>query len=315
MNLQQLEYIIAVDNFRHFANAAEKSHVTQPTLSMMIQKLEEELDVKIFDRSKQPVEPTEIGKKIIEQAKLALKEVKQIKEMVDDYKGEIKGELRIGVIPTLAPYLMPLFIKDFVAKYPRVFLKIEELTTNNILERLATQQLDIGILATPLSNSIVHTEPLFYEQFVLFGAMDLPVGSDNTVDIKELDLSRMWLLEEGHCLRSQVVNLCDLRQKQLQLNNIDYQSGSIETLKRMVEATNGITILPELALQNLNEKQKQHIRHFQKPVPAREISLVTYRYEIKRRLIGALKDELLLHIPETMKHKQGIDVMPVEKNS
>jgi LysR family hydrogen peroxide-inducible transcriptional activator len=143
--------------------------------------------------------------------------------------------------------------------------------------------------------------------------MDLPIASDNPVEIKELDLSRMWLLEEGHCLRSQVVNLCDLRQKQLQLNNIDYQSGSIETLKRMVETTDGITILPELALQDLNENQKQHIRYFQKPVPAREISLVTYRHEIKRRLIGALKEELLLHIPENMKHNKGIDVMPIEK--
>ncbi|HTH58499.1 MAG TPA: LysR substrate-binding domain-containing protein [Cyclobacteriaceae bacterium] len=300
MNLQQLEYIVALDTWRHFSTAAEKCNVTQPTLSMMIQRLEDELDVKIFDRSKQPVVTTAIGDKIIEQARVVLNETTQMKNLVRDQKNEAQGELHVGIIPTVAPYLLPLFLHDFLSKYPNVRLKISELTTDQIISHLEKQQMDAAILATPLKNPSIKEFPLFYEQFVVYASAEEKMMKKKYLLAEDINVNHLWLLEEGHCLREQVVNLCELKRKETLLQNLDYQAGSIETLRKMVDINNGITILPELALRDLSTKQKKNIRYFKPPAPVREVSIVTYRYFVKYHLIDLLKNEIIKNIPAPM---------------
>ncbi|NOS94050.1 MAG: LysR family transcriptional regulator [Cyclobacteriaceae bacterium] len=312
MNLQQLEYIVAVDTLKHFSAAAAKCNVTQPTLSMMIQKLEEELDVKIFDRSKQPVQTTEIGQTVIDQARMILGEAGNLKKLVAQQKGTISGELRIGIIPTLAPYLLPLFLNQFLKKYPLLKLKISELTTDQIIERLNAQHLDAGILATPLKNPTLQELPLFYEQFVVYASQAEKMMKKKYLLAADIDVNRLWLLEEGHCLRSQVVNLCELKRKEALLQNLDYEAGSIETLRKMVDLNNGITILPELALRDLTKAQLKNIRYFKSPAPVREVSIVTYRYFVKYHLIEALKKEILANIPKEMTIQGKHDVTPID---
>jgi LysR family transcriptional regulator, hydrogen peroxide-inducible genes activator len=300
MNIQHLKYILAIDTHRHFAKAAEKCFVTQPTLSMMVQKLEEELDVKIFDRSKQPVVPTEAGKKLIEQAKIILQEVNRMKLIVNELKGEINGELRLGIIPTVAPYLLPLFLNSFLKKYPLLKIKITELTTQQIIDRLKNHQLDAGILATPLNNDSLKEQILYYEQFVVYASPNEKMMKKKFLLPGDIDTNHLWLLEEGHCLRSQVLNLCELRKKELETSNLEYEAGSIETLKKIVDFNNGITILPELTLKELSPGDMKNVRHFKPPVPVREISIVTYRHFVKQRIIDALKEEICKSVPREM---------------
>ncbi len=300
MNLQQLEYIVAVDTYRHFSTAAEKCNVTQPTLSMMIQKLEDELEVKIFDRSKQPVVTTSIGNKVIAQARIVLNEANLMKTLVRDQKGEAQGQLHIGIIPTVAPYLLPLFLNDFLKKYPKIHLKISELTTDQIISHLEKQQMDAAILATPLKVPSLKEHPIFYEQFLVYASANEKLMKKKYLLAEDIDVNHLWLLEEGHCLREQVLNLCELKKKETQLQNLDYQAGSIETLRKMVDMNNGITILPELAMGDLNASQKKKVRYFKPPAPVREISIVTYRYFVKYNLIELLKKEIIKNIPQEM---------------
>lgn len=300
MNIQQLEYIVAVDNCRHFLKAAEKCFVTQATLSMMIKKLEEELGVKIFDRSRQPVIPTETGNKIIAQAKIIIQENNRMKEIVKEEQGQLSGELKIGIIPTLAPYLLPLFIKPFLQKYPLVRLKISELTTSNIIQKLEHRDLDVALLSTPLSLSFLKEEALFYEPFIVYASSKDKILNKKFILAKDIDINRLCLLEEGHCLRLQSINLCELRNKEKDVRQMEFETGSIETLKRIVEENNGITILPLLALKGMTPDQKNNVRFFKRPVPVREIGLVTYRYFVKENLIQKLKEEIVSNIPPNM---------------
>jgi LysR family transcriptional regulator, hydrogen peroxide-inducible genes activator len=301
MNLQQLEYILAIDRERHFARAAAKCFITQATLSMMVRKLEEELDVRIFDRSRQPVVPTETGALVIEQARNVLQATRKIKEIISVQKDAIEGELRIGVIPTLAPYLLPMFLNKFLKSYPDVKLHISERTTEDIIARLKDQRLDAGIMATPLNDPGLAERSLFFEQFVVYAAESSRALRKKYVIADDIDPNELWLLEEGHCLRSQVINLCELKRKEKELHQLDFEAGSIETLKRIVESNEGITILPELALKDMSKKQQQHVRFFRDPVPVREISLVTYRNFIKQKLVDLLFDAINSSIPKEMK--------------
>jgi len=312
MNLQQLEYIVAVDNHRHFAKASAKCFVTQPTLSMMIQKLEEELNVKIFDRSKQPVVPTEAGTVVVAQAKIILQEAKRMKEVIQELKGELKGELKIGIIPTVAPYLLPLFLNKFLKKYPLLKIKITELNTEQIIEKLKHHNLDAGILATPLNNVAIKELPLYYEQFVVYASKEEKMMKKKLLLPSDIDTNKLWLLEEGHCLRAQVLNLCELRKKELETSNLEYEAGSIDTLKKMVDMNKGITILPELAIKELSNSDKKQVRHFKPPVPVREISIITYHHFVKQRMIDVLKEEIISSIPIEMlsaKKKEVTEIM------
>lgn len=298
MTLQQLEYIVAVDTHRHFVKAAASCFVTQATLSMMIKKLEEELGVIIFNRSKHPIEPTPIGKKLILQAKATLQESSRIVSLVADEKEVLTGTLRIGIIPTLAPYLLPLFLDNFLQKYPNVKVQIKEITTDEIARKLLEDDLDVGLLAIPLQHEQLEEQFLFKEDFVVYAGNNEAIQQKTFILAEDIDINRLWLLEEGHCLRSQVVNLCELTNRSQHIHQLDFAAGSIETLKKIVQSQQGLTILPFLALQDLSVEQKQFVKYFQAPAPYREIGLVTHKYQVKERLIAALNKEIRVSVEE-----------------
>jgi len=311
MTFIQLEYILAVDQFRHFAKAAEHCFVTQPTLSMQIQKLEEELDILIFDRSKQPVIPTEAGIDVLGQARNIMAGRDGLLESLQSRKGILDGELRIGIIPTLAPYLLPLFIRSFVKKYPSVRLVVHELMTQSIVDRLKDGRIDAGILVTPLQDAGMKEYVLFYEELMAYVSRKNAVYQKTFILPQDIDPGKLWLLEEGHCFRSQIMNLCELKKMSRENSHFDYEAGSIETLRRMVEMNDGITIIPELATLEMPAREAQLVRHFRKPSPMREVSLVVHRNFVKQKLVEALKSEILLTIPEKIRKNKSNHVIPV----
>jgi LysR family hydrogen peroxide-inducible transcriptional activator len=311
MTLVQLEYIIAVDTYRSFVAAAQKCFVTQPTLSMQIQKLEETLGVKLFDRSKQPIVPTAIGIEIINQARTVLTENQKIKEIVSDRQKELFGELKIGIIPTVAPYLLPKIINGFVEKYPLVKLIVWEKTTEEIIQQLKLGMLDCGLLSTPLHEHNLVEIPVFYENFVAYVSENSSLFKKKTILPDDINLEEVWILNEGHCMRDQVLNICQRKSSTKGFQNFEYNTGSVETLKRMVDQNNGATILPELALEEMTEKQLDKVRYFKSPEPAREISLVIQKNFLKRKMIEALKKEIIEFIPDKMHSKNKKDVIEV----
>ena len=301
MTITQLEYLVAVDTYKSFARAAEHCYVTQPTLSMQIKKIEEEMKVLVFDRSKKPVLTTEMGLQIINQARIILKETYRINDIIQNEKDEIKGELRIGIIPTLSPYLLPLFITQFIEKYSDVKLVVEELLSKDIIKKLNNDLLDVGILVTPLKENSLVEIPLFYETFVVYMSTNHPLSTKNKINFKDLDINEMWLLQEGHCFRSQAMNICgeDINQEDTRLR---FESGSLETLRRIVEKQFGYTLLPELAALDLEEDKMKYVKTFSKPRPIREVSLIIHRSYMKQKLIGLLQESILDNIPEILKN-------------
>lgn len=310
MTFTQLEYIVALDTHRHFAEAAGICYVTQPTLSMQVQKLEEELGLKIFDRSKQPVLPTEPGIEIIAQARKILAERDAMHEMISAKKDLIKGELRLGIIPTLAPYLLPLFVPPFTKKHEQIKLMVNELTTMHILADLRQGKIDAGILVTPLNESGIKEDILFYEEMIAYVSKDNALYKKTYVLPKDIDADKLLLLQEGHCFRSQMLQLCEL-QKNKSTSRFEYEAGSFETLRRMVDINDGITILPELATLDMTAYQKNHLRYFKAPAPVREVSIITHREYSKRKLIEELKKEILAAVPEKLKKNKKFTVVPV----
>lgn len=311
MTFTQLEYIIAIDTWRHFATAASKCFVTQPTLSMQVQKLEGELGVKLFDRSKQPVIATDAGAAIIDQARKIIGEKNVINEIIQQKKGVLTGELRIGIIPTLAPYLLPLFVQSFNKKYPGVKLIVKEMMTEFIISQLREGRIDMGILVTPLQEKGIKEHVLFYEELLVYVSKKNAAYKKQYVLAQDIDPNKLWLMEEGHCFRSQIVNLCELRKASETGSHFDYEAGSIETLRRMVELNDGITILPELTTLDLTSKQLQLIRQFKKPAPMREVSVVVHRDFVKKRLVEALKEEIIAAVPEKIKRNRNEYVVSI----
>ncbi len=309
MTLTQLEYIVALDTYRHFVLASEKCFVTQPTLSMQIQKLEDELGVKIFDRSKQPVIPTDIGASIITQARTILRESKMIAEIINDQKDSMTGELRIGIIPTLAPYLLPPLFQKIREKYPQLNLVVKETITEEVIHELKNNRLDCGIVVTPLHDPSIKEHVMFYEELFVYTSRKNALYDKKYVLATEIDPRQLWLLEEGHCFRSQVLNLCELR-KYSDIH-FRYETGNIETLKRMVDKSDGITILPELAVMEFTAPQMKFVKRLKEPCPAREVSLVTHRNHIKTKLIKTLKDEILQIVPKQMQRLNNKKVVEI----
>ncbi|HEX5154468.1 MAG TPA: LysR substrate-binding domain-containing protein [Parafilimonas sp.] len=310
MTLIQLEYIVALDALKHFAKAAAHCHITQPSLSMQVQKLEEELGVQIFIRTN-PVTTTETGQIVIDQAKKILAEARMVQQLIQQEKNIVAGTLKIGIIPTLAPYLLPQFLQAFIKKYPQVRLSIHELTTENIVRQLKNGSLDAGIMATPLNTAELKEEFLFNEEFVAYVSRKEKLFNKKYLLPDDIDVHSMWLLEEGHCLRNQVMNLCALQRDASIEKHFDYAAGSIETLKHFVDKNGGITLLPELATYNMNSAKKNMLRYFKSPAPVREISLVTLKTFTKTRLIHILKQSIMESLPPQMEQKKKVDVIPV----
>ncbi|MFY0651545.1 MAG: LysR family transcriptional regulator [Cyclobacteriaceae bacterium] len=312
MTLVQLEYIVALNKYRHFALAAENCFVTQPTLSMQIQKLEESLGVSLFDRDKHPVEPTPIGTKIISQARHILSESKKINELIDDEKNELGGEIKLGVIPTLAPYVVPLFISSFIEKYPSLRVQVFELKTDELIDRLKEDQIDIGLIVTPINEGSLEDFPLFYEQFFAYVSHHHELYSKTKIAPNTLQTDGLWILNEGHCFRNQTLNICNVSEPNDYKSRLKYESGSLETLKKMVDRQGGFTLLPELVVFDLDKDEKTKIREFEDPIPTREVSLLIKKNYLKRKMIKAIHEEIMSNLPPTMVSTKNNAVVPIK---
>jgi LysR family hydrogen peroxide-inducible transcriptional activator len=291
MTITQLQYVLAVAEHKNFTLAAEKCFVTQPTLSMQIQKIEEELNILIFDRSKKPIQLTDIGRKIVEQAKNIVSEAGKIKDIVEFQKGFIGGEFRLGIIPTIMPTLLPMFLNNFIKKYPKIKLIIEELNTDEIITRLKNGHLDAAIAATPLEDEKIKEIVLYYEPFVAYIPENFDILHKNEIEISDLNLDDILLLQDGHCFRDGILNLCknqDVASRTL----FQLESGSFETLVKLADEGLGTTLLPYLHTLDLKEKDKLKLRHFKEPKPAREVSLIYPKSELKIHIIDALKNSI-----------------------
>ena len=291
MTITQLSYVLAVAEYKNFTLAAEKCFVTQPTLSMQIQKLEDELSILIFDRSKKPIFLTEIGEKIVNQAKNIVNEAGRIKDIVDQQKGYIGGEFKVGIIPTIMPTLLPMFLNNFIKKYPKVNLIIEEQTTEEIIKRLKNGHLDCAIAATPLEEENLKEIVLYYEPFVAYIPENHASFDKKEITIEDLDLDTILLLQDGHCFRNGILNLCK-NNKYVAENHFQLESGSFETLIKLADEGLGTTLLPYLHTLDLNEKNKSKLKPFKDPKPAREVSLIYPKNELKIHIINALRDTI-----------------------
>ena len=291
MTITQLQYVLAVAEHKNFTLAAEKCFVTQPTLSMQIQKIEEELNILIFDRSKKPIQLTAIGQKIVEQAKNIVNEAGKIKDIVEYQKGFIGGEFRIGIIPTIMPTLLPMFLNNFIKKYPKIKLIIEELNTNEIITRLKNGHLDAAIAATPLEDEKIKEIVLYYEPFVAYVPENNIISHKTEIEISDLNLDEILLLQDGHCFRDGILNLCK-NQVMTGKNSFQLESGSFETLIKLADEGLGTTLLPYLHTLDLNEKDKLKLRQFKEPKPAREVSLIYPKSELKIHIIDALRNTI-----------------------
>jgi LysR family hydrogen peroxide-inducible transcriptional activator len=285
MTLTQLQYTLAVAEEGNFTQAAEKCFVTQPTLSMQVQKLEEELAVKLFNRSTKPISLTTIGEKIIEQAKIILKEARRMDDIVSMERGIVGGNFRLGIIPTIMPTLLPLFLNTFIKKFPKVNLKIEELNTAAIVEELKNGKLDAGIAASPLEDSKLIEKPLYYEPFVGYIPQTHPLSKLKSLNPSDLEKMDILVLEDGHCFREHVLKLC---QTPNPTNSFNLKSGSFETLIHLANDGLGMTLLPYLQTRNLSLKNKENLRPFESPEPAREISLIYSKSQLKLPVIESL---------------------------
>ena len=289
MTITQLQYVLAVAEHKNFTLAAEKCFVTQPTLSMQIQKVEEELSILIFDRSKKPIQLTEVGQKIVAQAKNIVNEANRMQDIVDIQKGFIGGEFRLGIIPTIMPTLLPMFLNNFIKKYPKVKLIIEELNTSEIIKKLNNGQLDAAIAATPLNEEKIKEIVLYYEPFMVYVPEYHALSSKKEIEISDLDIDEILLLQDGHCFRNGILNLC----KNTTITSdskFKLESGSFETLLKLADEGLGITLLPYLHSLDLKEKDKTKLKHFVAPKPAREISLIFPKNELKIHITNALRE-------------------------
>ena len=298
MTLQQFEYIVALEKFRHFTKAAEYCNVTQPTLSAMIQKLEEELDVKIFDRSQQPIAPTAAGLLVIKQAKEALVQAEQIRNIVQEQKQDVAGKFTLGILPTIAPYLLPRFISALTKKYPKLELRIAELKTHEIKRALLNGEIDAGVLADIEDLEEYNISHLFYEQYLAYVSKTCPLYEKQLVKSSDLQNHQLWLLDEGHCFRDQMVKYCQI--KSAQESQMTYSLGSIETFMRMVESGCGVTFIPWMAVQQLSESQKELVRPFAIPIPSRRLVMATNKNFIRHTILSAIIEEIQASVPKAM---------------
>ncbi|WP_136668050.1 LysR substrate-binding domain-containing protein [Flavobacterium sp. H122] len=289
MTITQLQYVLAVAEHKNFTLAAEKCFVTQPTLSMQIQKVEEELDIIIFDRSKKPIQLTEVGQKIVAQAKNIVNEADRIQDIVDQQKGFIGGEFRLGIIPTVMPTLLPMFLNNFIKKYPKVKLIIEELNTAEIITKLKNGHLDAAIAATPLEEDKIKEIVLYYEPFMVYVPEGHSKFDKKELEIDDLNVDEILLLQDGHCFRDGILNLCKTK-NQSKETKFQIESGSFETLIRLANEGLGVTLLPYLHTLELHENEKTKLRHFIDPKPSREVSLIFPKNELKIHIIEALRN-------------------------
>ncbi|XCI75567.1 MAG: hydrogen peroxide-inducible genes activator [Flavobacteriales bacterium] len=289
MTIRQLQYLLSVAEYKNFTTAAERSFVTQPTLSMQIQKLEEELGIELLDRTSHPIVPTRIGGKIIKQAKVVLNELLKIQYIIHEEKGGVEGTFSLGIIPTVMPTLLPIFLMNFLKKFPKVMLKIRESTTEQMIQELKEDTLDVGIAATPLENNMIIEHPLYYEPLVAFVPDTHGLFKKEILHLNDLNITDILLLEEGHCFRNNILNICENRKTKAH-PKVYFESGSLETLLKLAKEGLGITLLPQLQAENLEESDQKLIKKFVAPPPTREVSIIYHKSQFKLPFIQALAE-------------------------
>lgn len=308
VSLIQLEYIVALAQYQSFSLAAEKCFVTQPTLSMQIKKMETDLDVILFDRTKKPVTPTNVGEQLIAQAKIILGETSKIEELIQMNAQTLSGKLRIGIIPSIAPYLLPHFIGKFAQQFPGIEITIKELISDEIMRNLDGDQIDVGILATPLPRKDFNVRPLFYEKILIYCHPSNDLAKQETIDVNQMRDKKIWLMSDGNCFKNQVINLCDLKEDSTE-SNFHYESASIETLIKLVDIEGGLTLIPELAANGLSGKSKLNVRSFKHINPVREVSVISHRIFVKQRMIEALSNAIQESVETDMISKERGEVV------
>jgi LysR family hydrogen peroxide-inducible transcriptional activator len=313
MTITQLQYVLAVAEHKNFTLAAEKCFVTQPTLSMQIQKIEEELNIQIFDRTKKPIQLTDIGQKIVTQAKNIVIEADRIKDIVEHQKGFIGGEFKLGIIPTVTPTLLPMFLSNFIHKYPKVKLIIEELNTDELINRLKNGYLDAAIASTPLMEEKLKEIVLYYEPFVAYIPDNHKIANKKEIEVSDLEIEEILLLQDGHCFRDGILNLCKNSNVDIK-NSFQLESGSFETLIKLANEGLGTTLLPYLHTLDLNEKDKKNLHHFVEPKPAREVSLIFPKSELKIHIIDALRSTIAGVIKGAIAFHDVQIISPISKN-
>lgn len=304
MNIQQIQYVLAVAEYKHFEQAADRCFITQSTLSTMISKFEDEINIKIFDRKKKPVELTTEGRILIDQLKLIWKDIEQFTELTKEIKGETKGNLTISVIPTVAPFLLPLFLQDFASKFPELSIKVREQTTGEIIRQIKSRELDIGIISIPVQDKDIVELKLYDEPFVFYDAKNKNTFKKS---INKIDMSNLCLLEEGHCMRTQIVKLCEFHKKDFSTKlNFEYKAGSIDSLLRFVKANNASTLLPYLSIVDFSEEEMSLVSNFTAPVPYRSIGLVTHRHFVKKKILEILRNNIIAKTQGKLPQKEII---------
>ena len=298
MNLQQLEYIHALDKYRHFGRAADHCQVTQPTLSTMIQKLEEELGVKIFDRSHLPIQPTAVGRLILDQAALILRQTEQLREVIHQEYEALSGTVRLAVLPTIAPYLLPRLLPLVRKELPELRLEITELKTSDCLEELIAGEQDLAIIATASQREELLDQPLYYEEFAAYVSPNSPLYKEEHIRSSEVGKQQLWLLDEGHCFRDQLVKFCQLAHSTRQ--QISYHRGSLETFMHLVDQGDGVTFRPQLATEMLPAERRSQVKPFALPRPTRAVTLVRHREYVRQRLVEVLSTLIQASVPESM---------------
>jgi LysR family hydrogen peroxide-inducible transcriptional activator len=312
MTITQLKYVLAVAEHQNFTLAAEKCFVTQPTLSMQIQKIEEELNIQIFDRTKKPIQLTDIGQKIVSQAKNIVNEADRIQDIVEQQKGFVGGEFRLGIIPTIMPTLLPMFLNNFIKKYPKVKLIIEELNTDEIITKLNNGHLDAAIAATPLQEEKIKEIVLYFEPFVAYIPESHQHYQKQEIEVTDLNLDEILLLQDGHCFRDGILNLCKNNSRN-EINHFQIESGSFETLIKLADEGLGTTILPYLHTLDLKESDKKKLRHFKEPKPAREVSLIFPKSELKIHIIDALRSTIAGVVKGAIVFQNVEIISPIQK--
>lgn len=288
ITLNQIKYVLAVDKTGSFSEAAALCYVTQSTLSTMVKKLEKSLDIALFDRKKKPIQLTPEGQRLIAQFKIVFNESENLLEQVQETKKEFYGTLNIGIIPTLAPFLLPLFLEKVVEGYPNIEFSVSEITTNEILARLKDREIDIGILSLPVHDKDIQGITLFQEEFMVYDTTSKP-QQEKKYAIPDIDVNRLWLLEESHCLTSQIEKICHLRNKSRAKSNLVFKSGSLLTLLRLIHENQGITLLPKLAIHQSNLINKDYVHSLEPPVPVREVGIAMHTNFNKQRILNILK--------------------------
>jgi LysR family hydrogen peroxide-inducible transcriptional activator len=313
-SLTQLEYLVAVEKHRHFGKAAKACAVSQPTLSMQIQKLEEEYGITFFDRSKQPILLNPEALALIEQAKVILREFGKLEHMTLDSAEELSGEFKVGIIPTVAPYLLPRFLESFATTYPRVELRIRELTTPQIVDALDRDEIDAGIMATPMDIPTLDERPLYYEPFYVYSSKTHPLSKLKAITEEDLTTNGIWLLTEGHCLRSQILKLCATRKTTGVFKNVSLESGSMDMLIELIDAGHGFTLLPAMATHRIPKENRAQLKEIKSPIPTREISLVYRRSQYKQNLLKAMSESIRAHLPKEVfsKRNAGLEIIQLK---